>query len=101
MKKEGTKQLPKDNKRGLTILLSIAATGDLLPPSGFHAKVTFPEDWNITHSESHWSNESTMLEYIEKILVPYIIKTQGRLKLTDDHPALAIFDVFFRHITVA
>ena len=86
MEKEGTKQVPvvgKDDKREVTILLSIAATGDLLPPqviyqgktSGCHAKVTFPEGWNITQSESHWSNESTMLEYIEKILVPYMVKT--------------------------
>ena len=35
MEKEGTKQVPvvgKDDKREVTILLSIAATGDLLPP---------------------------------------------------------------------
>ena len=59
MEKEGTRQVPavgKDDKREVTILLSIAATGDLLPPqviyqgktSGCHAKVTFPEGWNIT-----------------------------------------------------
>ena len=63
MEKEGTKQVPvvgKDDKREVTILLSIAATGDLLPPqvihvyqgktSECHVNVTFPEGWNITHS---------------------------------------------------
>ena len=55
---------------------------------------SLPEGWNITHSESHWSNELTMLEYIEKVLVPYMVKTRERLELADDHPATAIFDVF-------
>ena len=48
----------------------------------------------LTVHESHWSNESTMLEYI---LVPYMVKTRERLKLADDHPILAIFNVFKAH----
>ena len=35
-----------------------------------------------------------MLEYI---LVPYMVKTRERLKLADDHPILAIFNVFQAH----
>ena len=38
-----------------------------------------------------------MLEYTEKVLVPYMVKTQERLELADDHPARTIFDVFQAH----
>ena len=42
-------------------------SGDLLPPQlqgkteNCHPKVDFPEEWDIWHSENHWSNESTMI----------------------------------------
>ena len=36
--------------------------------------VSFPDDWHITHSDNHWSNESTMKVYIERILLPYVTK---------------------------
>ncbi len=53
LEKEGTKQIPvvgKDDKREITVLITVAATGDMLPPQviykgetpGCHAKVTFP-----------------------------------------------------------
>lgn len=35
-----------------------------------------------------------MLEYIDRILVPYVINTRETLELDNDHPALAMFDVF-------
>ncbi len=77
----------------------------LLPPQviyqgkthGCHAKVTFPSSWHITQSESHWSTEQTMLEYLDKIVIPYVSATRTKLDLGDDHPALAIFDVFAAH----
>ena len=73
MEIQGTRQVPvvwKDDKREITVLFSISASGTLLPPqviyqgktTGCHAKVTFPADWHITHSDSHWSNESAMLQ---------------------------------------
>ena len=38
-----------------------------------------------------------MLEYIDKVIVPYVVKERNRLELADDQPALAIFDVFATH----
>lgn len=35
-----------------------------------------------------------MKEYIELIIVPYVDHKRKELKLSSDHPALAIFDVF-------
>ena len=77
----GTKQVAiigQENKREVTVLISITASGGLLPflaiyqrkTVGCHAKVTFPNDWNITQSDSHWSTEPTMLEFIDKVIVP-------------------------------
>ena len=79
---EGSKQVPvmgKEDKREITVLLAISASGVLLPPQviyqgktpGCHAKITFPSDWNVTHSDSHWSTESTMLEFLDCVIVPY------------------------------
>ena len=51
----------------------------------------FPDDWHITYTENHSSNEEFMKMYIDKIILPYI---WAELKLSEDHPAIAIFDVF-------
>ena len=108
MEKQGSRLVPvvgKEDKREITVLLTVAATGKLLPPQvvyqgktpGCHPKVTFLSSWNITHSESHWSTEETMLEYIDQVLVPYVSHARQELELADDHPALTIFDVFCAH----
>ena len=31
----------------------------------------FPDDWHVTYTPNHWSNETKMKEYIEKIILPY------------------------------
>ena len=28
--------------------------------------VQFPSNWNVTFTDNHWSNETTMLEYLER-----------------------------------
>ena len=50
---------------------------DFLPPQLVYQgktskRLSFPSDWDFTYTENHWSNETTMVDYIEKILVPYI-----------------------------
>lgn len=52
---------------------------------------------NTTHSESHWSTEYTMLEYLDNVIIPYVIETGKKLELADDRPALVLFDVFAAH----
>ena len=56
--------------------------------------VNFPKDWDITCTENHWSNKSTSIDYIIKIVIPYVNGRRKELKLSADHPALAIFNVF-------
>ncbi len=43
--------------------------------------VEFPQDWHITFTENHWSNEIAMADYLEKVL-------------DLSYPALVIFDRF-------
>ena len=108
MAESGSKQIPVvglEDKREITVLLAATAAGTLLPPqviyqgktTGCHAKVAFPDKWHITHSESHWSNEQTMLEYLENIIILYVTSTRQALDLPEDQPALALFDVLAAH----
>ena len=59
----------------------------------------FPLDWDITHSPNQWSNETTMKDYIIKILVPYVKNKREELKLRSDQCALVIYDRFKRQCT--
>jgi hypothetical protein len=94
-----------EDKREITVVLAVSASVILLPPqltyqgitNGCHLKKIFPTKWNITHSESDWSTTETMREYLDKIIIPYVVETRKELELADDHPALAIFDVFAAH----
>ena len=57
----------------------------------------FPEDWHVTYTPNHWSNEDKMIEYIEKIILPYVEDKLKELKLSVTQPAIAIIDVFRGH----
>jgi len=62
-----------------------------------HLKYKFPEGWNVTHSENHWSNEQTMQEYAENVLIPYVESVVDEYPLNrKDQKALCLFDVFVR-----
>ena len=59
-----------------------------------HPKVKFPESFHITYSQNHWPNEDIAIEYLKKIIFPYIRSTGQALKLPENQKALLIFDVF-------
>lgn len=48
----------------------------------------FPKEWDIWHSDNHWSNENTTKHYIEKIIVPFVCQKRKSLKLQGNEPAL-------------
>ena len=70
----------KDDKRQLTAVFGGSKTGKFLPPQVIYQgkihrwipKVKFPDDWDVTFQQNHWSNKGTMTDYIEKILLPYV-----------------------------
>jgi len=83
MEKEGTKRvevITKDDKRQITAVFGGSMSGDFLPPQLIYEGKTdrclpqykFPSSWHITHTDNHWSNEITMKQYVEMIIVPYI-----------------------------
>ena len=85
MEKEGVQTVPiahNDDKRQLTAVLAITAAGDYLPPQLLyqrktpkcHPNVAFPDGWDVWYSENHWSNETTMKRYIDKVIVPFVIE---------------------------
>ena len=94
-----------DDKRQYTALLACTMSGEMLPPQIIyqgttercHPNTNFPRDWDVWHSASHWSTSATMVRYIERIIVPYVRRTQERLN-TNARPLL-IFDVFAAHRT--
>ena len=86
----------------MQVVTVVIFTGEYLPPQLIykgktprcHPQVSFPEKWDIWHSENHWSNETTTKRYIENILLPFVSKKREELKLSKSHPALVIFDCF-------
>lgn len=79
------------DKRQITVLLAAAKDGTLLPPQVIYAGksdrclpkgVRFPNDWDVTHTESHWSNEDSMIRYVEKVIVPYVNSIRDTLPLS-------------------
>ncbi|VDI50083.1 Hypothetical predicted protein [Mytilus galloprovincialis] len=84
---EGSKQVDiigLEDKREITGLLGSTSDGCLLPPQ-------------ILYQESHWSNEQSMVRYIETVLVPYTDKVKEELDLPIRQQSIAIFDVFRAH----
>ena len=105
MEAKGTKRVEivgLGDKRQITAVLCGAMSGEFLPPQLiYQGKTTaclpphkFPEDWHVTYTPNHWSNEDKMIEYIETIIILYVEGKRKELELSVDQPALAIFDVF-------
>lgn len=71
-------------------------TGDFLPIQLIYQGTTkrclptveFPRDWHATFSHNHWANEETMIDYLQKIMIPYV-----------NYPGLVLFDHFSGQIT--
>lgn len=94
-----------DDKREMTVLLSVTAAGTLLPPQLLYAGKTdkchpstkFPAGWDVWHSDSHWSTAETMRRYCVQVLVPYVRAMRQTLSLPDSQMAIALFDVYRAH----
>lgn len=96
-----------DDKREITALITVSASGVVLPPQLIYkgtttkchpAGVNFPTGWDIWHTANHWSNESSMLRYIDNIIVPYMDESRRNLGLPSNHKGMCIFDVFAAHL---
>lgn len=105
MEKCGAQRVPIagiTDKRQITAVFAGTSAGDFLPPQlvyqGKSRKcvptIKFPDDWDVTFSHNHWSNEDTMKSYLRKVIIPYVNKKREELKLPQNHPGLVLFDNF-------
>ena len=106
MEKHGTKRVQiaaVDDKRQITAVFACSLSGNFLPIQLIYEGTThrclpknvkFPDGWHLTHNQNHWSNEETMLDYVEHIILPYVKKTWQELGLCSTYPALVLFDSF-------
>ncbi len=105
MEREGSKRVEIagiNDKRQITAVFAGTLVGDFLPPQLIYQgktkkslpSVEFPSNWHVTYTDNHWSNETTMMDYLGSVLLPYIQQTRKELKLKSDFPALVIFDRF-------
>ena len=80
MEKEGAKRVEivgADDKRQITAVFTVSMAGDFLPVQLIYQGKTskclppyvFPLDWHVTYSANHWSNDTTMQGYVDKILL--------------------------------
>ena len=70
-----------DDKRQITGVFAGSLAGDFLPiqvlyqgttPRCLPKNVNFPKKWHLTYSQNHWSNESTMIDYVNEIVLLYV-----------------------------
>ena len=94
-----------EDKREITAVLACSASGEFLKPQLIykgstdkcHPNFTFPDGWDVYHSSNHWSNEQTMIRYIEKIVIPYMDSIREGNGNAANRKGLCIFDVFAAH----
>jgi hypothetical protein len=108
MEEQGSKRVDvagANDKRQITAVFCGSLVGDFLPVQVIyqgktprcHPKFQFPLDWDITHSHKHWSNEETMIQYVDNIIIPYV--KSARASFSDNTAALVIMDNFKGQIT--
>jgi hypothetical protein len=84
---KAVRSLGKDEKRQITGMVSLASSGSMLPlqlifqgkttvvvPNHVEAKEVVRKGWDLTNSENHWSNQTTMKRFVEKVLDPWRVK---------------------------
>ena len=91
-----------EDKQQITATFAASLSGSFLPvqlvyqgkTSKCHPSIDCPNNWHITHSPNHWCNESTMILYVQLIIVSYAQKTRKNLGLPDSQSAMVILDEF-------
>ena len=110
MEKKGSTRVPVagiDDKRQVTTILACSMTGEFLPPQViYQGKTTrslpsykLPADWDVTYTPNHWANEDTSLQYLQKIILPFMKQKREELGFSADRPALVLFDHFKGQVT--
>jgi len=88
------RSLRKDEKRQITGMVSSTSSGSMLPlqlifqgkttavvPNHVEAREAVKKGWDLTNSKNHWSNQTTMKRFVEKVLDPWRIEKCKELGL--------------------
>jgi hypothetical protein len=100
--------LGAEDKRQITACIASSLDGSLLPLQLiFQGKTTrtLPPSTaevvasraHITFSDNHWSNQTTMQDYIEKVILPYSETRIELFKLDADASSILVLDVWSVH----
>ena len=98
----------KGKKKQITGTFTVTMTGQFLPMQLIYQGTTnrclpkgvkFPDDWDVTCTENHWSNESKVIQHLQIVVFPYVKRRKVELNLPEDQKAMLIFDVFKGQIT--
>ena len=100
--------LGAEDKRQITACIASSLDGELLPLQLiFQGKTTrsLPPSTvdvvasraHITFSDNHWSNQRTMKEYVEQVILPYSEMCIERYKLDADACIILVLDVWSVH----
>ena len=82
-------------KRHITVVLTVAADGSMLPPMIIfkgkrRLKLTAPEGVLVSVQTKAWMDEDLMTEYLEHIWQPYVEETADKLGLPDNNALLTL-----------
>ena len=70
----------KGKGKQISGIVSITAAGKFLPmqhiypgkSKNCHSKgIPFPDEFNVTQSRNHWSNETLVILHLDNIIIPY------------------------------
>ena len=111
MDEEGAKQVAivgLEDKRAITLGLAFSGPPCTLLKSQHiyagktnmcHPDIDWPDTCDVTHSESHWSTETTVLRLIDNSFHPHMEECRRVLNLTPTQYGLTLWDVFKSHTT--
>ena len=105
MAETGSKHVSRkggNDKRGITVTLSEAITGKILPfqliYTGETARslpsVEFTNGFCLNCNPKHWSNEDETINLLESVVDPYFCQVREKLGLQNYQKALILWDAF-------
>ena len=91
-----------DDKRQITATFAVTLPGEFLPLQVIYQgktkrclpKYTFPDSFDITHTENHWSNREKSVDFFKNIVFPYFEKVKTEKNYPKEQVSLVIMDTF-------
>ena len=56
--------------------------------------IPFPDEFDVTHSKNHWSNETLAIQHLDNIIIPYFEVIREEPGLLENRKCLLTYNVF-------